>query len=199
MSRPLSTAAALAAVLLTGLALTVVASPAHARAQMMSFGVTGSVTLLDFSGATESVPSDHTDVGQASVQCSATARGRRAVFAGARAWAPDETPGLHNDWAYVRVAAGAVDDQGRTRTGEVSPYYATYDDDPAVLPAVSVLLPRDGDTYTPVLVVQFYDSTYQLVGSTMLGAQTGAWRVSLPAAALGSYWYVGTDDLVRCP
>ena len=89
------------------------------------------------------------------------------MFAGALAWAPDETPGMHNDWRYVRVVAGAVDAEGRTRTGEVSPYYPAYDDRAATLPAVGVFLPRDGVTYTPVLMVQFYDSTYRLTGTAM--------------------------------
>ena len=135
---------------------------------------------------------------QASAECDANARGRRAVFAGALAWAPDETPGVHNDWRYVRVVAGAVDAEGHTRTGEVSPYYPAYDDRAATLPAVGVFLPRDGVTYTPVLMVQFYDSTYRLTGTTMIGAQTGAWLVSLPTPTFGDYWYVGADDLVQC-
>jgi hypothetical protein len=120
------------------------------------------------------------------------------VFAGALAWAPDETPGLHNDWRYVRVVAGAVDAEGRTRTGQISPYYAAYDDQAATLPAVAVRLPRDGVAYTPVLMVQFYDSTYQLTGATMIGAQSGAWQVSLMTPSFGDYWYVAADDLVQC-
>jgi len=137
-------------------------------------------------------------VTQASVECDATARGRRAVFAGALAWAPDETPGMHNDWRYVRVVAGAVDAEGRTRTGEVSPYYPAYDDRAAALPAVGVFLPRDGATYTPILMVHFYDSTYRLTGTAMVGSQAGAWLVSLPTSSLGDYWYVAWDDLVQC-
>jgi hypothetical protein len=173
-------------------------APAEAQVEMLSFGVPGPVSLLGFSGDSEAPPTNQTDVGQASVQCDTTARGRRAVFAGALAWAPDDTPGLHNDWRYVRVVAGAVDAEGRTRTGEVSPYYPAYDDRAATLPAVGVFLPRDGVTYTPVLMVQFYDSTYRLTGTAMVGAQAGAWLVSLPTSSLGEYWYVAADELVQC-
>jgi hypothetical protein len=49
-----------------------------------------------------------------------------------------------------------------------------------------------------VLVVQFYDSTYRLTGTTMVGAQSGAWRVSLMTPSFGEYWYVAADDLVQC-
>jgi hypothetical protein len=194
MSSPVRAAAtaALLALVLTG------TPPAQAQVEMLSTGTPGPVSLLNFAGGSEAAPTSQTDVGQASAQCDATARGRRAVFAGALAWAPDETPGLHNDWQYVRVAAGAVDAEGRTRTGEVSPYYPAYDDRAATLPAVGVFLPRDGVAYTPVLVVQFYDSTYRLTGSAMVGAQTGAWLVSLPASSLGDYWYVAARDLVQC-
>lgn len=178
------------------------AAPASAQVEMIGIGTPGAVSLLDFSGDSETPPTSRADVGQASVECDEGARGRRAVFAGALAWAPDETPGLHNDWRYVRVAAGAVDEEGRMRTGEVSPYYAAYDDRAATLPAVGVHLPHDGDTYTPVLVVQFFDATYRLTGSTMLGSQAGAWRARLPASSLdgywGDYWYVASADLVRC-
>ena len=58
------------------------------------------------------------DVSQASAECYHNARGRRAIFAGALAWAPDETPGMHNDWAYVRVVAGAIDAQRDRRYGK---------------------------------------------------------------------------------
>jgi hypothetical protein len=193
---PRATRAALAVAMVLALASN--AAPAQAQVEMLSFGVPGPVSLLNFAGDTAAPPTSQIDVGQAAVECDATARGRRAVFAGALAWAPDDTPGLHNDWRYVRVVAGAVDDQGRTRTGEVSPYYPTYDDRPASLPAVGVFLPRDGVTYTPVLMVQFYDSTYRLTGTAMVGAQAGAWLVSLPTSSLGDYWYVAADELVRC-
>jgi hypothetical protein len=182
-----------------GLALAVTCSPpARAQVEMMSFGVPGPVSLLNFAGGSEATPTNQLDVSQAAAECDATARGRRAVFAGALAWAPDATPGMHNDWQYVRVVAGAVDAEGRTRTGETSPYYAAYDDRAATLPAVGVFLPRDGVTYTPVLVVQFYDSTYRLTGTTMVGAQSGAWRVILMTPSFGDYWYVAADDLVQC-
>jgi hypothetical protein len=189
--------AAAAAVL--GLALTLAgAAPADAQVEMMATGTPGPVSLLDFAGDSEDPPTNQVDFGQAAAECDATARGRRAVFAGALAWAPDETPGVHNDWRYVRVVAGAVDADGRALTGEISPYYAAYDDQAATLPAVGVFLPRDGVTYTPVLMVQFYDATYRLTGTTMVGAQSGAWRVSLPAPSFGSYWYVAADELVQC-
>jgi hypothetical protein len=197
MSGPARAAAAAALGLTIALTGTGTA-PAGAQVEMMSSGTPGPVSLLNFSGGSEAPPTSQTDVSHASVECDATARGRRAVFAGALAWAPDDTPGLHNDWRYVRVVAGAVDADGRTRTGEVSPYYPAYDDRAATLPAVGVLVPRDGATYTPVLMVQFYDSTYQLTGTTMVGAQTGAWLVSLPTSSLGDYWYVAADDLVQC-
>jgi hypothetical protein len=194
-ARAARTAVAVAA----GLALaSTSAAPAEAQVEMMSFGTPGPISLLDFGGEGETVPTNQTDVGQASVECDATARGRRAVFAGALAWAPDDTPGLHNDWRYVRVVAGAVDADGRTRTGEISPYYPAYDDQAATLPAVGVFLPRNGVAYTPVLMVQFYDSTYRLTGTAMVGAQAGAWLVSLPTSSLGAYWYVAQDDLVQC-
>jgi len=189
--------AAVAAALGSMLALTGTA-PAEAQVEMLSSGTPGPVSLLTFAGDSEVPPTTRTDVTQASVECDATARGRRAVFAGALAWAPDDTPGLHNDWRYVRVVAGAVDADGRTRTGEVSPYYPAYDDRAATLPAVGVFLPRDGFTYTPVLMVQFYDSTYRLTGTAMVGAESGAWLVSLPTSSLGDYWYVAADDLVQC-
>jgi hypothetical protein len=174
------------------------AAPVHAQVEMFSSGTPGPVSLLTFAGDSETAITNRMDVGQAAASCDAGARGRKAVFAGALAWAPDETPGLHNDWRYVRVVAGAVDAEGHTRTGETSPYYPAYDDQAATLPAVRVYLPRDGVTYTPVLVVQFFDSTYSLTGTTMVGAQSGAWQVSLPAPVFGDYWYVAADDLVQC-
>ncbi len=195
MSGPVRAAVAAALGLLFALTWT---APAEAQVEMMTSGTPGPVSLLNFAGGSETVPTSRTDVSQASAECDANARGRRAVFAGALAWAPDVTPGLHNDWRYIRVAAGAVDAEGQTRTGEVSPYYPAYDDRAATLPAVGVFLPRDGVTYTPVLMVQFYDSTYRLTGTTMIGAQTGAWLVSLPTPTFGDYWYVGADDLVQC-
>ncbi len=195
MSGPVRAAAALALGL--GLALTGT-PPAGAQVEMMSSGSAGPVSLLNFAGGSAAPPTGPADVGQAAVQCDATARGRRAVFAGALAWAPDLTPGLHNDWRYVRVVAGAVDAEGHTRTGEVSPYYPAYDDRAATLPAVGVFLPHDGVTYTPVLMVQFYDSTYRLTGTEMVGAESGAWLVRLPTSSLGAYWYVAADELVQC-
>ena len=165
---------------------------------MIATGVPGPVSLLTFAGDTETAPTSAMDVSQASAECYHNARGRRAVFAGALAWAPDETPGMHNDWAYVRVVAGAIDDEGRARVGEVSPYYPAYDDHAATLPAVGVFLPRDGVTYTPVLTVQFFDSTYRLTGTTMVAAQAGAWLVRLPTPSFGDYWYVAAADLVQC-
>ena len=80
----------------------------------------------------------------------------------------------------------------------MSPYYPAYDDHAATLPAVGVFLPRDGVTYTPVLTVQFFDSTYRLTGTTMVAAQAGAWLVSLPTPSFGDYWYVAAADLVQC-
>ena len=44
--------------------------------------------------------------------------------------------------------------------GQVSPYFPAYDDRPAELPAVGVFLPGRPATYTPVLMVQVFDSTY---------------------------------------
>ncbi len=195
MSGPVRAAVAAASGLMLALTVT---SPAEAQVEMLSVGTPGPVSLLNFAGDSEVPPTTRTDASQASVECDATARGRRAVFAGALAWAPDETPGMHNDWRYVRVVAGAVDAEGRTRTGEISPYYPAYDDRAATLPAVGVFLPRDGVAYTPVLMVQFYDSTYRLTGTAMVGSQVGAWLVSLPTSSLGDYWYVAADDLVQC-
>ena len=189
--------AAAAAALGLALALTG-AAPAEAQVDMIASGVPGPVSLLTFAGDTETAPTSAMDVSQASAECYHNARGRRAVFAGALAWAPDETPGMHNDWAYVRVVAGAIDDEGRARVGEVSPYYPAYDDHAATLPAVGVFLPRDDVTYTPVLTVQFFDSTYRLTGTTMVAAQAGAWLVSLPTPSFGDYWYVAAADLVQC-
>ena len=174
--------AAAAAALGLALALTG-AAPAEAQVDMIATGVPGPVSLLTFAGDTETAPTSATDVSQASAECYHNARGRRAVFAGALAWAPDETPGVHNDWAYVRVVAGAVDDEGRARVGEVSPYYPAYDDHAATLPAVGVFLPRDGVTYTPVLTVQFFDSTYRLTGTTMV-ARPGGRLAGQPADAV---------------
>jgi len=139
-----------------------------------------------------------TDTSQAAVACYPTTRGHRAVFAGARVWGADRQPGPGNDWQYVRVVAGAFDEEGTALTGEVSPYYPAYDNQPVTMPAVEVSLPGTSEGYTPVLMVQFYDANYRLVGTSMNGAQSGAWLVSLPGAALGSYWYVGPVDLVRC-
>ena len=173
-------------------------APASAQTQMLASGEPGPVSLLNFAGGSEAAPTSHADVSQAAVECDVSARGRRAVFAGALAWAPDATAGLHNDWRYVRVAAGAVDEQGRTRTGQVSPYYAAYDDRAATLPPVAVVLPHDGESYTPVMVVQFFDATYRLTGTTIVGAQTGAWRIRLPTPGFGEYWYVAGTDLVQC-
>ena len=189
--------AAAAATLGLALVLTGTA-PAEAQVDMIATGVPGPVSLLTFAGDTETAPTSAMDVSQASAECYHNARGRRAVFAGALAWAPDETPGMHNDWAYVRVVAGAIDDEGRARVGEVSPYYPAYDDRAATLPAVGVFLPRDGVSYTPVLTVQFFDSTYRLTGTTMVAAQAGAWLVRLPTPSFGDYWYVAASDRVRC-
>jgi hypothetical protein len=200
MSRPRVARLALTAASIS--AVLALAAPATAQVEMIDSGTSGPVSLLTFAGDSETAPTSRVDVGQASVECDQSARGRRAVFAGALAWAPDATPGLHNDWRYVRVAAGAVDDEGRMRTGEVSPYYAAYDDRAATLPAVGVHLPRNDVSYTPVLVVQFFDATYRLTGSTMVASQAGAWRVRLPTSSLmkywGDYWYVASAELVRC-
>ena len=159
------------------------AAPAEAQVEMISTGTPGPVSLLTFAGEIETAPTGPTDVSQAAAECDHNARGRRAVFAGALAWAPDETPGMHNDWRYVRVVAGAVDDEGRARIGQVSPYYPAYDDRAATLPAVGVFLPRDGVTYTPVLMVQFYDSTYRLTGTTH-GRRPGGRLAGQPADAV---------------
>lgn len=195
MPRPVRTLATLVAAL--GLAMTA-AAPARAQVELMASGVPGPVSLLNFAGGIEAAPTDQTDVRQASVECDNNTRSRRAVFAGALAWAPDATAGLHNDWRYVRAVAGAVDSAGRALLGDVSPYYAAYDDVAVTLPAVGVFLPRDGVTYTPVLMVQFFDSTYRLVGTRMVGSEAGAWMVSISAPPSGDYWYVAADDLVQC-
>jgi hypothetical protein len=195
MSRVVRTALAAAA----GLVLAVGGSaPAQAQVEMMSSGSPGPVSLLNFDGGTESPPVNQTDVGQASAECYHNARGRKAVFAGALAWAADQHAGLGNDWQYVRVVAGAVDDQGRALAGDVSPYYPAYDNQPAALPAVGVMLPNDGVTYTPVLMVQFFDSTYRLVGTSLVGSQAGAWQVSISTPPYGDYWYVASSPLVQC-
>jgi hypothetical protein len=194
-ARPVCSALAVCAGLVVAVGIS---SPARAQVDMMSTGSPGPVSLLDFAGDSEAAPTDGLDASQAAAECDTYARGRRAVFAGALAWAPDTTPGMHNDWRYVRVVAGAVDAEGHTLTGDTSPYYAAYDDQAVTLPAVAVFLPRDGIAYTPVLMVQFYDSTYRLTGTTMIGAQSGAWRVSVMTPSFGDYWYVAATDLVRC-
>ena len=125
------------------------------------------------------------------MECEPLTRGRRAVFAGALAWAADEQPGMGNDWRYVRVTAGAADDEGALVTGETSPFYPAYDDRPAALPAVSVVLPDDEATYTPLLTVQFLDARYDLVGASVVAGQVGAWRGD-------DGWRVDHADLVRC-
>jgi len=184
---------------LTGLALALSGTTAaQAQMPMMTSGTPGTVALLDFGGDIESPPVDQTDTSQASMGCYPTTRGHRAVFAGAHVWAADLHPGPGDDWQYVRVVAGALDDRGRAHTGEESPYYPAYDDRPTTMPAVGVFLPDSSEGYTPVLMVQFFDATYRLVGTSMVGAQTGAWRVSLAAASLGDYWYVAQADLARC-
>jgi hypothetical protein len=184
---------------LSGLGLVLVVTPvAHAQVPMMSTGTPGSVSLLDFAGDDASAPVDQTDTSQAALGCYPTTRGHRAVFAGARVWAADLHTGLGNDWQYVRVVAGAFDEEGAALTGEMSAYYPAYDDQPATMPAVGVSLPGTSEGYTPVLMVQFYDANYRLLGTSMIGAQVGAWLVSLAGAALGSYWYVAQVDLARC-
>ncbi len=187
-ARPLRVVAATAAAIGATTALT---WSAHAEVALMSTGSFGIVELLNFSGGKEALPLDGTDVGEASVECDPLTRGRRAVFAGALAWAPDVHAGLANDWQYVRVVAGAADDEGQVLTGEISPFYPAYDDRPAILPAVGVLLPDDSTTYTPLLMVQFFDSTYELAGTSMVASQSGAWRD-------GDSWEVAHADLVRC-
>ena len=188
-----------AAAALTGVALALGAMPeAHAEVAMMTSGTPGSVALLDFGGHVEGPPVDQTDTSQASLGCYPTPRGHRAVFAGARVWAADLHAGPGNDWQYVRVVAGALDVEGRAVTGEESPYYPAYDDQPATTPAVTVFLPDTSEGYAPVLMVQFVDPTYRLVGTSMVGAQTGAWLVSLPGSSLGEYWCVARADLARC-
>jgi hypothetical protein len=171
---------------------------ANAQVLMLTTGSAGSVSLLDFAGGYEDTPTSQTDARQAAVVCSHNARGRKAVFAGGLAWAADLTTGLGNDWQYVRVVAGAVDASGQALTGDVSPFYVAHDNAPATLPAVTVLLPKDDVVYTPVFMVQFYDSTYALVGSTMLGGQTGAWMQSPSTPPVGDRWYVAQADLVQC-
>jgi len=186
MRRTLYAATALAAV------ATLVAAPTRADVALISSGSPGTVELLTFHGEKESWPTDSADPGQASVECDPQARGRRAVFAGALAWAADEQPGLGNDWRYVRVTAGAVDDEGAVVTGETSPFYPAYDDRPATLPAVRVILPDDEATYTPLLTVQVFDATYDLVGASVVAAQVGAWRGD------DDTWSVQYAHLVRC-
>ena len=190
-----SLAAASALVLVLILAF---APASHAQVLMMRNGGAGPVSLLNFGGGYEAPPTSQTDPAQAAVECYHNARGRRAVFAGALAWAADLTTGLGNDWQYVRVVAGAVDTAGRALVGETSPFYVAHDNVPVSLPAVGTMLPNDSMTYTPVLVVQFYDSTYRLMGSAMVGAQSGAVLVSLPTPPYGDYWYVSQSDLVQC-
>ncbi len=172
-------------------AATLTAAPTQAEVALMSTGSVGTVELLTFAGDKEGSPTDLTDVGQASVQCERLTRGHRAVFAGALAWATDATPGMGNDWQYVRVTAGAADDEGRVITGETSPFYPAYDDRPATLPAVSVILPDESAAYTPLLTVQVFDSTYEPVGATVVGSQAGARRV-------GDSWRVVGSGLVSC-
>jgi hypothetical protein len=167
------------------------AAPTRAEVALMSTGSVGTVELLTFGGDKEGWPTDLDDVEQASVQCEQLTRGHRAVFAGALVWATDATPGMGNDWQYVRVTAGAADDEGRVITGETSPFYPAYDDRPATLPAVRVILPDHSATYTPLLTVQVFDSTYDLVGASVVGSQTGALRV-------GDTWQVLPSSLVRC-
>ncbi len=176
------------------------ASPqaAHAQVLMLTMGSAGSVSLLDFAGGYEEPPTSDTDATQASVTCSHKARSRKAVFAGGLAWAADLTSGLGNDWQYVRVVAGAVDTSGHTLTGDVSPFYVAHDNAPATLPPVAVVLPLDDVVYTPLFMVQFYDSTYALLGSAMLGGQTGAWMDGNRTAPFGDRWYVAQADLVQC-
>jgi hypothetical protein len=174
-----------------GAAATLSAAPAHAEVALMSTGTLGTVELLTFTGDKEAWPTDLADVGHASVQCEHLTRGHRAVFAGALVWATDATPGMGNDWQYVRVTAGDVDDEGRVMTGETSPFYPAYDDRPATLPALSVILPDASATYTPLLTVQVFDSTYDLVGASVVGSQAGAQRV-------GDAWQVLPSALVRC-
>lgn len=169
------------------------AAPAGADVVLISSGTPGTVELLTFGGQKEASPTDASDIGQASVECEPLTRGRRAVFAGALAWAADDQPGMHNDWRYVRVTAGAADDEGVVETGETSPYYVAYDDRPATLPAVSVILPDDEKTYTPLLTVQVFDATYDLVSASVVAAQVGAW-VDEDGTSL-----TGPSDLVQCP
>jgi hypothetical protein len=182
--------AAFAATVLVVVA-TLTAAPTQADVALITTGSAGTVELLTFAGEKESWPSDSTDAGQASVECQPLSRGRRAVFAGSLAWAADEQSGMGNDWRYVRVTAGAADDEGVVVTGETSPFYPAYDDRPAALPAVSVILPDDEATYTPLLTVQFFDATYNLVGASVVAAQVGAWRRD-------DGWQVDHADLVRC-
>jgi hypothetical protein len=170
---------------------TLVPAPTQADVALISTGGAGTVELLTFAGEKESWPTDSTDAGQASVECEPLTRGRRAVFAGALAWAADEHPGMGDDWRYVRVTAGAADEVGAVVTGETSPFYPAYDDRPAALPAVSVILPDGDATYTPVLTVQFFDATYELVGASVVAGQVGAWRRD-------DGWLVEPADLVRC-
>ena len=187
------------AVPILGLVLTFAGPPAaHAQVLMLATGSAGSVSLLDFAGGYEGAPTSDTDATQAAVSCSHNARGRKAVFAGGQAWAADLTSGLGNDWQYVRVVAGAVDASGQAITGDVSPFYVAHDNEPAILPAVAVLLPLDDVVYTPVFMVQFYDSTYALVGSAMLGGQTGAWMETDRTPPFGDRWSVAQADLVQC-
>ena len=113
------------------------------------------------------------------------------------AYADSDESGMP-DSGEPEATAATVWGPAEPTTGEVSPYYPAYDDRAATLPAVGVLLPRDGVSYTPVLTVQFFDSTYRLVGSRMVGSQTGAWMVSISTPPYGDYWYVAADDLVQC-
>jgi hypothetical protein len=185
-------ARALTAVAAAAATVLLPAAPAHAHVPLISSGTAGPVELLTFSGGMESWSGEPSDVSEASVECEPLTRGRRAVFAGALAWASDDRPGSGNDWSYVRVVAGAADDVGQVLTGEMSPFYVAYDDQPTTLPAVGVILPDDSVTYTPVLMVQVFDSRYDLVGTSMVAGQNGAWRGD------GDTWRVARADLVRC-
>ena len=191
MRRTAYAATALVTTLAAAVSSTLAAAPTQAEAALISTGSAGTVELLTFAGEKESWSGDSTDAGQASVECEPLTRGRRAVFAGALAWTADEQPGMGNDWRYVRVTAGAADDEGAVVTGETSPFYPAYDDRPADLPAVSVILPDDDATYTPVLTVQFFDATYDLVGASVVAGQVGASRRD-------DGWQVQPADLVRC-
>ncbi len=185
MRRTMS-AAALLLLALMGLQMT---PSAQAQDTILQQHQAGPVLLRNFYGGYEGPPSSQVDPNQAAVQCwDDVKNGRKAVFAGANVQAYDAHTGKGNDWQYVRLVAEAITREGHYIVGDSTSWFVVYDTHLGVLPAVGVWLPRDHQSYTPMLLADFRDANYNQVGAVLLTANTGSTEYMWPFPPWGYGW-----------